>query len=196
MQKATRTAAGSATAQALASAAHAKAPRSHVAFISSMLRELARRDPDGSRLGGTTDVDQAAVLAADRVLDTSLLWMDHLGPCYDTEGVRSLLARGGEPVSRQAVHKRKGLLALRTGSGQVVYPAFQFRGRRPAPGLHRILSVVPETVLSRWTLASWLVSPERALAGARPIDVLFAGDDPGTETVVLAARQWATQLAS
>ena len=160
-----------------------------------MLLVLHRRDPDGTRLGVSTGLDQAAALAADRVLDPSLLWMEHLGAFYDTDAVRSLLAREGEPVSRQAVHKRKGLMTLTTGSGRVVYPAFQFRGRQLAPGLDRVLNELPEPLVSRWTVASWLVDPERDLGGERPIEVLFDEDPAGLDAVVRVAGHWAAQLA-
>lgn len=170
-------------------------PRSHLEFAMAMLLELRKRDPDGTRLGVSTDVDQAAALAADRVLDPSLLWMEHLGAFYSTDTVRSLLGREGEPVSRQAVHKRKGLLTLTTGSGRVVYPAFQFRGQQLAPGLDRVLNELPEPLVSRWTFASWLVDPERDLGDERPIDVLFDEDPAGVDAVVRVARNWAAQLA-
>ena len=167
----------------------------HEKLADAFLLELLRRDPDGSRLKAATDVDQAAALAADTVLDPTAIWSEQLGAFYDTEAVRSLLARDGEPVSRQAVHKRKGLLALTTGNGRVVYPVLQFRGRQPAPGLAWVLEALPEGLVSRWTVASWLVSPERDLDGERPIDVLFDEDPAGIDAVVRVARNWAAQLA-
>jgi hypothetical protein len=171
-------------------------PESHRLFAKAILDKLRKRDPDGTLLGATaTDVDQAAELATDRVLDTSLLWVEHLGAFYDTTAVRSLLGHKGEPVSRQAVHKRKGLMALTTGSGQVVYPAFQFRDRQLVHGLGRVLAEMPESLVSRWTLASWLVSPERDLEGERPIDVLFDQGQGGVDAVARVALGWAAQLA-
>jgi hypothetical protein len=168
----------------------------HLAFASAVLAELDKRDPDGTLLVNYPDVDQAAALAAGWVLDPSLLWVEHLGGMYDTAAVRSLLGRDGEPVSRQAVHKRKGLMALATGSGRVVYPAFQFRGRQLVHGLGQVMSELPESLVSRWTLASWFVTPERDLGDRRPIDVLFGQDPGGVEAVVRVARAWADQLAS
>ncbi len=166
----------------------------HEKLANAFLLELLRRDPDGS-LSRAIEIDQAAALAADTVLDPAVFWIERLGAFYDTEAVRSILARDGEPVSRQAVHKRKGLLALTTGNGRVVYPALQFRGRRPAPGLARVLDQLPEEHVSRWTVASWLVSPEADLEGERPIDVLFDEDPGGIDAVVQVARNWAAQLA-
>jgi hypothetical protein len=101
--------------------------------------------------------------------------VQHLGPMYDVEGVRRLLGRPGAPVSRQAVSKRRGLLALTTGSGRVVYPAFQFGGGSPLPQLAQVLAELPEELVSRWT-----------------VDVLAAGN---VDAVVRAARAWAAALA-
>ena len=166
----------------------------HERLAEAFLLELTRRDPDGSRLAGATDVGQAAVLAADTVLDPGVVWVDALGAFYDTDTVRRLLGRDGQPVSRQAVHKRKGLLALRTGSGRMVYPALQFRGRALAPGLDRVLEALPEDRVSRWTVASWLVSAEADLGGEAPIGVLFDADPAGVDAVVRVARAWAQDL--
>ncbi len=171
------------------------APASHRAFAAQLLAELSLRDPDGSRLAAA-DPAQAAALAADRMLDPSVSWSEQLGACYDVEGVRQLLARGGQPISRQAVHKRRGLLALTTGSGKVVYPAFQFAGRSPLAGLERVLDVLRPELVSRWTVASWLVSPEGELAGERPIDVLSRGDGDSVERVVAVAENWSAALAA
>jgi len=110
--------------------------------------------------------------------------------------VARLLSRTATPISRQAVHKRRGLLALTTGSGQVVYPAFQFDGRRPVPGLAAVLDSLPEAVVSRWTVASWLVSGEAELDGARPIDVLRDQGPEGQAAVSSAAQRWSAQLAT
>ena len=167
----------------------------HLAIANGFLAELDKRDPDGSLLDSSTDVSQAATLAADQVLDPSLLWVEHLGAFYDTDAVRSLLARDGKPVSRQAVNQREGLLALTTGSGRVVYPAFQFHARRPVRGLDRVLNELPESLVSRWTLASWLIAPEHELEDERPIDVLFDEEPGSLDAVVRAARNWAAQLA-
>lgn len=130
------------------------------------------------------------------MLDPSVLWMEHLGAFYDTDAVRSLLGLEGDPVSRQALHKRTGLLILTTGSGRVIYPAFQFRGRQLAPGLDRVLNELPESLVSRWTVASWLVDPERDLGDERPIDVLFDHGQGSVDDVVRVARIWAAQLAN
>jgi hypothetical protein len=162
-------------------------------FLERLAAELLLRDPDGSRFAAADDPQLLAREAADRAVDAAQAWIAHLGPMYDVDGVRQLLGRSGIPVSRQAVSKRRGLLALTTGSGAVVYPAFQFPGGSPVAGLAKVLDALPEHLVSRWTVASWLVSAEPDLNGERPIDVLAYG---ASESVVAAAQQWAAALAA
>lgn len=174
--------------------AEPSAPR-HIRLLHSLEAELRRRDPDGAGLDGVDDLDALARQLADTALESTSRWLDHLGPFYDAHGVAQLLGRDGRPVTRQAVSKRKGLLALTTGSGQVVYPAFQFRDRALAPGLAEVLAELPEDVVSRWTVASWLACPERELDDERPIDVLHEGTPGAVSAVVRAAHSWAGDLA-
>lgn len=180
--------------------AAAPGPRARVAslsprqreFLDALADELALRDPQGSLLDQVDDPVLLARQAADQAVDSAQAWVEHLGPMYDVDGVRQLLGGPGAPVSRQAVSKRRGLLALTTGSGRVVYPALQFRGGSPVPQLARVLAELPEPLVSRWTVASWLVSTEPTLDDARPIDVLAAG---APDAVVRAARAWAAALS-
>lgn len=172
---------------------HAQTPDSHRRLLAAIGVELLQRDPDGRRADHIDDPQQAARTAVDRAFDSARLWDEHLGGFYDVDGVRALLGAPGRPVSKQAVSKRAGLLALRTGSGRVVYPAFQFSGGRPVAGLAAVLDALPPEIVSRWTVASWLVSPQAALDGDRPIDVLAEGHP---EPVVRAARDWAGALAA
>lgn len=171
-------------------------PTAHTELIKAFSEQLAQYDPTGAIVSRSDDVTAMARDAAQRVLDTASSWVEHLGSFYDSEGVAKLLSRTGTPISRQAVHKRRGLLALTTGSGQVVYPAFQFDGRRLVPGLAAVLDSLPETLVSRWTVASWLVSPEAELEGARPIDVLRDHGSGGHAAVQAAAQRWSAQLAA
>jgi len=158
--------------------------------------ELRRLDPAGSDLSKVADLDGLARRVAGTLVDSSTAWVEHLGPFYDAAGVAALLGRDGQPVTKQAVSKRKGLLALTTGSGQVVYPAFQFQDKRPAPGLIEVLSELPATIVSRWTLASWLSSAEPELQDERPIDVLHEATPGALTAVVAAARRWQQSLAA
>lgn len=159
--------------------------------VEVFIEELLLRDPAGSRFKSVSDPDRLGRETADAVLNSAQAWRDHLGPLYDTEGVGKLLARGGKPLSRQAVNKRKGLLALTTGSGRIVYPAFQFRGGSVISGLDQVLEAIPRDLVSRWTVASWLISPENDLDGTTPLAVLSEG---GVKRVVSIAQAWTRAL--
>lgn len=178
------------------SAALRSLPVSHLSLVRELVGELRRRDPDGRLLARSDDLHHIAQIAADRVVDTASVWTEHLGAFYDTNAVMEMLGRHGEKITRQAVSKRKGLLALTTGSGQVVYPTFQFRGQVLAPGLDEVLTQLSEDVVSRWTVASWLRSPEVDLDGQAPIDVLFESGPEGRTAVRNAARAWSAQLGA
>lgn len=160
-------------------------------FLELFEAEMRLRDPRGEQMAKVTDPSQLARQMAERVIDSAKTWSQQLGPVYDVEGVREILARRGKPVTRQAVSKRKSLLALTTGSGRVVYPAFQFHNGAVIKGLREVLKEVPEELVSRWTFASWLVSPEAELDNASPINVLKEGHVP---PVVEIARTWAKAL--
>jgi hypothetical protein len=166
------------------------APASHVEAALGVLLELRLHDPSGDL--GVRQARDLGRRVADRMLDDADRWHEHLGPCLDVTGVREVLGQPGRPVSKQAVSQRRGLLALTTGSGRVVYPAFQFEGRSVVPGLAEVLRALPEDLVSRWTVASWLVSPDAELQST-PISLLRAGR---TRPVAQAAHDWAIALAA
>ncbi len=163
----------------------------HDDLLARIAVQLQRQDPSGAAAALLSDPDAAAADAASAVLDTASVWHAHVGALYDAKGVGRLLAHpDGKPISRQAVNKR-GLLTLRTGSGQVLYPAFQFHARAAVPGVAELLRILPASLVSPWTVASWLVTPAADLGDAAPIDVLRRGQ-PGP--VLAAARSWALAL--
>lgn len=115
--------------------------------------------------------DRAGLAAA-----ATSLWSQHVGPFLDTPGVMALL----DGVSKQAVSQRvrgRRLLALETGSGQLVYPLWQFHDGRPLPGLAEVLAAAgydPARPVTGWTVASWLATDDPEL-GAAPRRLLAAG---------------------
>lgn len=178
-------------------AASRHAGRRTVSYIERLVeafeREVRERDPDGYAVARLEDVEHTAAVAARLAVDSGEQWREHLGGFYDTDAVRRLLGSADRPVSKQAVSKRRGLLALRTGSHRVVYPSFQFVDGRLVEGLDAVLEALPERLISRWTVASWLVSDNPELDGERPIDVLAEGH---LEPVLVAASAWARALAA
>lgn len=166
------------------------APSSHDLVVKHFRRELEAIDPDGKLAERIDDPRSGARTAALQLLSAAR-WSADIGPFYNGDAVRHLLGRTGRALSRQAVNKRRDLLALRTGSGRVVYPAFQFEGRSPVQGLREVLAVFDDVPVSRWTLASWLCNPSRGLDGRSPMAELRSGN---LDTVVAAAGRWAAGL--
>jgi hypothetical protein len=154
------------------------------------LEELGLTQPS-AELGSPEEVGRRAALAA----AAEAAWKDHLGPLLDGEEVRSILGvRSRQAVSDLATRRR--LLALPQSGRRVVYPAFQFGPTgRPFEALPRVLAEFStrRAAESRWTIASWFVTPQAVLDGRTPAQWLRAGRDP--ERVVLAARRSAARMA-
>lgn len=89
-------------------------------------------------------------------------------------------------ISRAAVDKRRGagrLLALRIRSDWH-YPACQFRGEEVLPGLAEVLAAMADA--SGWSILAFLLSPDDALAGQAPLDLLRQGDLPPLRRLLTA----------
>jgi hypothetical protein len=156
------------------------------AAVRSFEDALAEVLADSAPTGDAGEAGRRAALAA----VAGQVWSEHLGPLFDTDGVAALL--GG--VTKQAVSdrvRRRRLLALRTGSGRLVYPAFQFDGRHVLRGLADVLGQIEPDDAEAWTVASWLTTPDPALGGRTPVDALRDGD---TDPVLAAAADVAGGL--
>ena len=123
------------------------------------------------------DLGSAKELAARMVaiVPSPSEWDEVLGPFYSTSRVTGLLGN----VSRQAVadRRRRGtLLGLRTADGAWVYPTFQFGPKSEVlAGLPAVLQCFAESAADDWTLAAWLVAPQRGLGGASIVGWLASG---------------------
>jgi hypothetical protein len=165
-------------------------PREHRRLIAAFADELELRDPDGTILADDPDRSESILRSSVDRLFASSTWEATIGPVYDVDGVARLIG-GGAPVTRQAVSKRR-LLALKTGSGRVVYPAFQFNeDGSVVDGVADVLKLIEPTQLSSWTIAAWFVSPEDGIEGMQPIEALRSG---GRDAVLQVARRWASAL--
>lgn len=149
------------------------------AAVRSFEEALAEVLADAAPTGDAGQAGRRAALAA----VAGQVWSEHLGPLFDTDGVAALL--GG--VTKQAVSdrvRRRRLLALRTGSGRLVYPAFQFDGRHVVAGIAEVLGRLEPDDAEAWTVASWLNTPDPELDGRTPVEALRSGD---RERVLAAA---------
>lgn len=125
------------------------------------------------------------------------VWDRHLGRMLGAGELAQLLGIG----TRQAVHdraRRGGLLALRRGSRQVRFPAFQLTDRPGSvtqvvlPGLAAILKVFDAADVDPWTVASWFCTPSELLEAMTPARWLAEGRDPAG--AVEAARRSGARL--
>jgi hypothetical protein len=96
-------------------------------------------------------------------------------------------------ITRQAVDKRRrrrGLLAVPSGSGEYLYPACQFGHDGVMPGLEETLRAFQ--VRSPWTQLSVLLAPAPGLGSKTVLQVLQAGD---IETALAVAASFGEQAA-
>jgi hypothetical protein len=124
-------------------------------------------------------------------------WDQHIGPMLGAEQMAGLLGVG----TRQAIHdraRRGGLIALRRGSRQVRFPAFQLvdqlgsTAKTVLPELGHILRVFADAGVDTWTTASWFCTPAALLESMTPAGWLATGKDP--QRVVEAAQRSAARL--
>lgn len=160
----------------------AVAPPSAPVFLDRLLRDLGHGLTDladrYAAAGRNLEELGSPAAVAERMvasLPSPSPWNQAVGPFYSASQITEIL--GG--VSRQAVadrRDRRTLLALRTRDGQWVYPTFQFdRDGQVVRGLSEVLQILAPSGVDDWTLAGWLASPSRLLAGASPRTWLAEG---------------------
>jgi len=145
--------------------------------VAGIHAEMAADDADGGRRG-----------RGYALTDGADLWADLVGPFYDTATVASVL--GVTVAAVRGRRARGGLLGLRTRSGRVVFPVWQFGHGRVLPGLGPVLRVLGDGV-SGWTVAAWLRSPDVELDGRTPLQVLATDPDLVLLVASRAAAGWA-----
>jgi hypothetical protein len=144
--------------------------------------------------GALDTEEQAEIGRRGALLATAMLqWEEHLGPLLDWRKVASLMGRVSTRQGVNDLAKRGRLLAVRTKSGQVLYPLFQFRGAKPFPELPALLELFGHAALDGWTVASWFVTSQDLLDDESPASWLKAGKDPAL--VIEAAERVAGRLA-
>lgn len=142
--------------------------------LTQVEQEILDKLADGlrERLGGLEghlDASWVAAAMLDAIPATHPF--EELGPFYDTAGVSRWLG-----ITRQALHqkvKAGQLLALTTGDGQRLYPAWQFApDGRPLTGLVDVLRVLNPAAADAWTVAVWLTRPLETSGGRSAVDVM------------------------
>ncbi len=97
----------------------------------------------------------------------------------DNEWLRSQFAEDFELLTRSQLSDGvdlDGVLCLNF-EGEDHYPQFQFDDAgKPFALIGPVLSHLRGRDLSSWQCAYWLVSPENALDGDLPVDLIHAGD--------------------
>jgi hypothetical protein len=99
-----------------------------------------------------------------------------VGPFYDSAGARLQLGLR----TKQALDSRRNtqtVLAMQTGDGTWLYPAWQFTGDGR---VHQVLLPVLKELrgIDRWQVGVWLVSGHPDLEGISPRQALRDGLDP------------------
>lgn len=110
-------------------------------------------------------------------------WGSQVGPALTQRDTATLLGK-----TEQAVAKDGRLLRVRDRSSRPVYPVVQFSGRQQRVGVSEVVHTLTEA-LEPLSIASWLTAPNRALDGARPVDLLPDG------RVLVIARDLARSAA-
>lgn len=113
-----------------------------------------------------------------------------LGPFYDSDGAMYQL--GSLTPGALAVRRREQtVLAMQTGAGEWLYPAWQFTGEG---AVHAQLVPVLDAFrgLDGWVAGTWLTNTRDDLGGLSPRQALSGGANP--ETIAVLAWEDATVL--
>ncbi len=119
-------------------------------------------------------IDQDELRTAERLARTAEFKRDlveRAEGALTAEDVRKLL--GHKTV--QAVHKavaNRRLLCV-DDNGRKLFPAFQFDGAAPVPGMAAVLAATPTT--KPWALLQFLLDGDEGLGDERPTDMIKGG---------------------
>lgn len=102
---------------------------------------------------------------------------ERIGPFYDSSGAAHRLGVDEEALA--ARREERTLLAMRTGSGEWLYPAWQFTVEGP---VHVQLVPVLAALrgLDQWAAGIWIVNEHPDLGGMSPRKALASGMDVAT----------------
>ena len=124
--------------------------------------------------------------------DDAAVWNEKVGPFYDATTVRKLLGLYGDELEMKVESSR--LMALQTSDNVMLYPVWQFSGRKILKGWESALRAFENVHVSSWLIATWAVTPDtETLGGLSPIDWLRIGNP--VEPVVADAEKHAARWA-
>ncbi|MFJ6784459.1 hypothetical protein [Streptomyces yangpuensis] len=112
------------------------------------------------------------------------------GPFYDLVGASQLL--GISPADAEKRGEAHELLMVGTADGGVLFPVWQFTGRRPHSRVAKALAVFRDMQTSSWLVVQWATAPNPQLGGATPIEWLRRNQplEPVLEDARAYAARW------
>lgn len=125
-------------------------------------------------LRNTPAIDQDELRSAERLARTAEFKRDlveRAGGALTAEDVRKLLGHKTVQAVHKAVTSRR--LFCVDDNGRKLFPAFQFDGAAPAPGMAAVLAATPTT--KPWALLQFMVEGDEGLGDERPTDMVRGG---------------------
>lgn len=116
-------------------------------------------------------IDQDELRTAERLARTAEFKRDlveRAGGALTVEEVRKLLGHKTAQAVHKAVASRR--LFCVDDNGRKLFPAFQFDGAAPVPGMAAVLAATPTT--KPWALLQFMVEGDEGLGDERPTDMV------------------------
>lgn len=111
---------------------------------------------------------------------------DLVGPFYSSTDLAEWLDTDTDLLANGV--RAKALLGMQTGSGDWVYPVWQFMPDRSVlPRLPDVLEALAQGSGDPWTWAAWLCAPSDEISGLSAWQWLAAGENP--RRIIQAARR-------
>lgn len=135
---------------------------------------------------------------------TATEWRDHIGPVWTADQLLARFAPDDRPsfaskstataLAHDVNAASESLVALRTRSGEYVFPEFQFdTDGEPYEAIKQIIRLFRGAGIDEWLTASWFCSPQESLDRLAPATWLHRGGED--DRVLEAARRSVGRLA-
>lgn len=112
------------------------------------------------------------------------------GPFYDLVGAAELLDISPTDAEKQG--EAHELLMVSTADGGLLFPVWQFTGRRQNSRVAKALAVFRDLQASSWLVVQWATAPNPQLGGATPVEWLRSNQplEPVLEDARTYAARW------